>query len=56
MKLLTKDTIYQIYFNQKGVKLMKIKVKEIKSGEDSMNIFANAYQMGVEAARKAWGE
>lgn len=35
---------------------MKIEVKEIESGEESVKVFVNAYTMGVEAARKAWGE
>lgn len=35
---------------------MRIKVKQIESGENDMQVFVNAYNLGQELARKAWGE
>lgn len=35
---------------------MQIKVKQIESEPNKLKVFVNAFEMGQEAARKAWGE
>lgn len=35
---------------------MQIKVKEIKSTDNQVKVFLKAFEMGQEAARKAWSE
>ena len=35
---------------------MRIKVNQIKSRENEVKVFVDAFKMGQEAARKAWSE
>lgn len=35
---------------------MQIKVKEVKSDDNDYKVFVDSFDLGVRAARKAWGE